>query len=191
MGRVSCRRAELSDLSAIYDIQNVPFREKVFAESLPPRDQFIQQVSAAIGAGEEMYYILQDDERIIGYIRFEKHDTGWQFTVWGKWLKTLIYAASEVAFRHLGLDHIGGFVRKDLKRMNHIYEEYRIRKLGESSVFYTSEEPPYVRKAVLVYYDFRADEFFGRYDFFQGQALPVDFTQVEPPPIEKSRPTDP
>ena len=55
------RPAEKSDFPIIHRLQDVPFRDNVYANYLPRYEQFEKQTLENIAAGTEVYYMFEKD----------------------------------------------------------------------------------------------------------------------------------
>jgi hypothetical protein len=167
--------ATASDLPLIYDLQNVPFRQQVLDSDLPPREQFIQERSAAMAEGTDKYFVLQQDQIPRGIVHLSKTSEFWQALIWGRWLHTLSYAAFVVAFEHLMLRRVVFFVRENNHRMLNICDQYQFRKIGENSVFVTLPDPPFLGTVKIQYYDLTAEEFQAKAEMMRANSMPLEF----------------
>ena len=65
------RRATPEDFRIIYDMQNVPYRDQVFANELPKTfEEFAEIVSAAISQDNQRFFILERDGAVAGFSQF-------------------------------------------------------------------------------------------------------------------------
>ena len=171
----SVRPADVSDLPVIYELQNSTFRSQVFDSELPSQEQFIEEKQAALAAGDEKLYVLQKDWNTVGFISFGKESNFWNVTIWGTWLKTLVYAAGMCVFRHLNSPRLIFCIRDTNKRMIKLCNEYEFRLIGHDSRFVTFPDPPYVGIAQFSYFDITAEEFDQRVQKMRERSLPLQF----------------
>src|SRR5437016_14634576 len=97
------RPAKNSDLPIIFAMQNIPFREMVFIEPLPPREDFLNETKKNISTGKEFYYIFEENGTPDGFIQYDACETT---TIWGKWLSTLVFCCARLAFDDLGFSKL-------------------------------------------------------------------------------------
>jgi hypothetical protein len=155
----SIRTAGVSDLPAIYDLQNTVFRSEVMDSELPARDEFLRQKENLLALGEEKLFLLERAGKPEGFLAFSMESGFWHVNVWGAWLKTLVYAAGVAAFDHLQFPRLVFCVREVNRRMVTLCERYEFRLIGRNSVFVTLQEPPYISIARVCYYDITMEEF--------------------------------
>lgn len=124
------RRATPDDFRVIYDMQNVPYRDQVFARELPKTfEEFEEIVSAAISNDSQRFFIMERDGVVVGFSQFFMAERGCEIIVWGRWLKTLMFASLKVAFDVFGLDGIQACVRTENKRVNNTYAYFSGREV--------------------------------------------------------------
>jgi hypothetical protein len=133
------RKAVPSDYSAIYELQNSPHRDQAFDTPLPEFDFFVDDISSKIESGEEIYYVLEADSKVIAFLWFKITDGRLWGNFWGRWIKTLYFAAATIAFDILKYPRIYFLVRKDNKRVCDYYEEMAMRKIGEHQGIFVRE----------------------------------------------------
>ncbi len=165
------RRATLADMRGIYDIQDVPFRTEVFSAPLPSFEQFCSEWQKGIDAGEEHYFLLEQNEILAGFTWFNRTPDFWFSTIWGKWLKTLTYASCIAAFDYLGFERSLLGVRQSNRRMIRVLEEFEFRLVGETPMSYIAADPPVLRKAVMNYYDIKRGEFWENRENWRKKSL--------------------
>ena len=169
------RPAAPSDLTAIHSMQNVPFREQVFARPFPHLDRYLQETANQIASGKEYYFILEETGSLRGFVWFQQVEGDWYATIWGRFLKTLVYAGTTVAFDKLRLPKLLWCVRQTNQRMIQICDLFRFRSLGETPVLWTREQHPYVVQVTLNYYEITAEEFQEKASLLRQQSLPLLF----------------
>jgi hypothetical protein len=169
------RTADPSDLSTIYNLQNTKYRQEVFDSALPPLDQFMEEKRAAISSGLEKFFILRQQNAPQGFLKFVKEHDFWQVTIWGAWLKTLVYAGSATAFDYLSSPRLVFGVRETNRRMNKLCNEYAFRLIGRNSFFVTLTEPPYVSVARVLLYDITMDEYRQQEKKMRERSFPLEF----------------
>ncbi len=169
------RPARLEEIRVVYDMQNVPYREKVFANDLPPFESFESSMAAAITEGNQKLYVLERDNVIVGYSQFFIAEKGCEIVVWGRWLKTLMFASLKVAFDVLGVDGIQSYVRRDNKRVMSAYTHFNGRAVRR--------ELTAIRKGGLlgriamvghVIYQMTCEEFREKEHLFREQSMKVE-----------------
>ncbi len=153
------RRADVKDLSEIYRMQNVQFRDKVFIEPMPSLDDFVKYTSRTIEAGYEHYYVEEDELGVVvGFIRYLKKDD-WEALTWGKWLNTLVYASCYVGFDILNMPKLHFAVRDENKRVFHLYRKFGFRKLGQEFICYRKHLLAPIQTTGLTHYELTAEEY--------------------------------
>lgn len=167
------RHAEKSDLQAIYDIQNVPYRTEVFDSLLPTFEEFSSRYSMATEVGEEHYYLLEEQGKVMGFTYFSRSPDFWFASIWGKWLKTLTYASCIAAFDYLHFDRCLLGVRQSNRRMIRVLDEFGFRLIGETGVLHEAVEAPFLRKAMVNYYDIKPDEFWSHREDWRNKSLEI------------------
>lgn len=169
------RPALLEELRIVYDMQNVPYREQVFAADLPPFEEFESSLTEAIAGGTQKLYLLERDNVIAGYSQFFIVEKGCEIVVWGRWLKTLMFASLKVAFDDLGLEGIQSYVRRDNKRVMSAYTHFSGRAVRR--------ELTAIRKGGLlgriamvghVIYQMTCEEFWEKEHLFREQSMKVE-----------------
>src|SRR5262245_26128679 len=103
-------------------MQNVPYRNQVFANELPKTfEEFEKIVSNAISEDKQRFFILEREGAVAGFSQFFMAERGCEIIVWGRWLKTLMFASLKVAFDVFSVDGIQACVRTENKRVNSAY----------------------------------------------------------------------
>jgi len=168
------RRAEKADLNRIYDLQNVPFRDRVFIEPLWAKEKFIQDTAERMEKGSEYYYLQESDGFVAGFIRLlEKNN--WEALTWGKWLNTLLYACGIVSFEKLQLPKVIFAVRDDNKRVLHLYKKHSFRFVGKEFVCFRSGILAPIQATNLTHYEITPEEFWQRAEEMRKNSLPLTF----------------
>ena len=168
------RKAELSDLSEIYRIQNVPFRDHVFIEPLYSLEEFIQDTKKRMQVNGEYYYVQESEGSIEGFIRLLQKGH-WEVLTWGKWLNTLLYATGIVSFEKIGLPKVIFAVRFDNKRVVHLYKKHNFRNIGQDFVCYRPSILAPIRTANVTQYEITAEEFWEKAEEMKKNSLPLKF----------------
>ena len=169
------RAASVSDLPAIYRLQNTPYREKVLTSPLTPYDEFLSVTSKKLERKEQHVFLLEMDGSLEGFVDFEKSNENWHPTFWSRWLNTLVYGCCEGAFRFLGFSKINWYVRKNNQRMHRICERYNFRKTGEGSFCNITEGFDFIALGRLTFFELTAAEYLERADTIRQHSLPVIF----------------
>lgn len=174
------RPASLEDLRIIHGMQDIPFRHIVYANNLPKLEDFVENETRAIQAGQEQYYMFDVDGRPDGFVQYVKHEMDWNIIVWGKWLNTLIYLGLKTAYDDLGCPKVTSAIRETNKRVCKAYEKFRIRRTGSEMTLYRPGGIfGYITSANLIYYEMTREEFEERREFLRSQSLDV---MIMPPP---------
>ncbi len=169
------RPATISDLPAIYQLQNTPYRQEMLDTDLLPFEPFLQEKTVKMNTGEELYYILEEDGVSRATIWFSPSADFCHTIIWGPWLKTLIYCSGKAAFDHLKVPRLVFGVRQSNRRMVRACELFTFRIVGETKVTVTLEEPPYLGTALINFYDITMAEFREREALMRSQSLPLEF----------------
>lgn len=177
------RPATIDDLETIYGMQNVPFREVVYAKYLPRFEYFRDDTIYNIQGGYEAYYMFEVDGRPDGFVQYIKGETSWNIIVWGKWLNTLIYLGLKTAYDDLGCPNVTSAIRQDNKRVLKAYQKFQIRRTGSEMVAYRKGSIfGFIAVANLIYYEMTREEFEERREFLASQSLPVTILPPTPAP---------
>ena len=171
----SLRTASTSDLSIVYDLQNLPYRQQVLDSELPPREQFLLEHVNSMEQGEEHCFLLEEHGDGRGIVTISKTGDFWHATLWGRWLRTLVYAGQVAAFDHLQIQRLVFSVRESNQRMLRICDQYSFKFAGEKSVFVTLPNPPYLGTAKLRYYSVTPEEFHAKAEQMKANSLPLEF----------------
>ena len=146
------RSAKMTDLRAIYDIQNVPFRTEVFDTSLPSFEKYSAEREYAIKSGTEHYLLLEKDRILQGFTRFIYSNEVWLTTIWGKWLKTLCYASCISGFDLLKFERSVFAVRESNKRMVRVCVEFGFHLAEQAPIVLFFDGPPHIQQVMMNYY---------------------------------------
>ena len=169
------RRAMEADFRRIYDIQNVPFRDKVFLEPLLSFDRFVNETRERMDAGVEQFFVLESEGTVSGFIRFLKKGNGWEALTWGRWINTLAYAASVLAFEKLGFDKLIFSVRLENERVLRLYSKFNGRRTNMELLTYRQYEFGPIKTANLQHFELTPEEFLERAESMRKDALKIVF----------------
>jgi hypothetical protein len=168
------RKATEADLPVIYKMQDVPFRDRVYANYLPGYQEFYEFTARKMGTGEEVLYVLERDGSPDGFVEYIHTQERMDIIVWGKWIKTLMYVAMKVAFDQLGCAKVNSAVRTDNERVVRTYREYDIRKIGQEMFMYRQGSIlGYLKTANFYYYEMTLEEFRAKEEQLRRQSLDV------------------
>lgn len=169
------RPARLDELRAVYDMQNIPFRSLVFANYLPEFDVFEKLTIDALREGKEKLYIMERDNSMAGYGHYYMHDDICDIVVWGRWLKTLMFASLKVAFDTLGVRAINSAVRHDNKRVINAYKHFDGRVIKRELLPFQQGQGIWSRITMvgLLIYELTNEEFRAKEEMFRKQSMPV------------------
>jgi hypothetical protein len=156
-------------------MQNIPFRSEVFVNHLASFEIFEAITRTAIEERRQKIYILERNSVMAGYSHYHMAENTCEIIVWGRWLKTLMYASLKVAFDTLGVQSIHSTVRKDNKRVVSAYEYFSGRVIGRELL-------PFQQKGILgkismvgvLIYQLTLEEFRAKEEMFCKQAMPVE-----------------
>ncbi len=151
------RKAVPTDYAVIYELQDSPHRDQAFDTPLPDYDHYVDELSKKIESGQEIYYVMEADSKIIAFLWFTLADGHLWGNFWGRWIKTLFLAAGKIAFEILNYPRIFFLVRKDNNRVIEYYEERGVRKIGETQGIYVRQNDMIV--AVSNVYEVTLDEY--------------------------------
>lgn len=169
------RPALRSDLQTVHALQNVPYRDRVYALPLPPYENFQEETLEKLKNQEKFLYVLEEDQIPIGYTEYFKSPKGWDLIFWGKWLNTLAYASVKVAFEDLRLPKLSGVVRQENKRTIRILEKFDIRRVRKDYHLYYKPVIFGLASTYLYYYEITPEEFQERSGLMRQQSLGVIF----------------
>lgn len=169
------RPARHSDLSAVYNLQNVPFRQQVFVQPLPAYETFIEGIKERLKNHESYLYILENDSLPIGFTEFLKLQENWDFIFWGRWLKTLAYASGKVGFHDLGFAKLTGVVREENVQMIRMYKHLGIRLVRRDHILYYRPGLFSIASTYLNFYEISAEEFRDKSALLKRNSLPLIF----------------
>ncbi len=171
------RKATEADLPTIHHMQDVPFRDHVYANVLPDEAEFCQVGAHRMQSGEETFYMLEHDGAPEGFVHYIRPPGGHtDIIVWGRWIKTLMYAAMKVAFDQLGCDRVFAAVRQDNKRVIKIYRDYNIRKIGQEMTMYRPRGIfAGLTTAGFNYYEMTLEEFREKEEELRRQSVEIVF----------------
>lgn len=171
------RRALLSDLPSIYNLQNVASRTQTLIFPLLPYDSFLKETEARLKSGHIHYYILEKDTSPVGFAQFQKISEIWGVLTWGKQVSTLAYASGKVAFEDLQLPKLTFAVRRDLKWLTYFCEKFQFRKVRQGSLCYRPHALSLITIVHLNYYEISAEEFREKSSFLREQASELVFSK--------------
>jgi hypothetical protein len=169
------RRAQLDDLRSIYDMQNIPFRDEVFANHLPSFEIFEASTRREMEEKKLNFFIMERDQVMAGYAQYGMREDVCDIIVWGRWLKTLMYASLKVAFDTFGVRAIYSAVRADNKRVINAYEYFSGRVVTrEMHAFQQKGLFGRITMIGLLIYELTLEEFREKEEMFRQQAMPVE-----------------
>lgn len=166
------RPASVSELCVIYHLQNIPYREKVFIEPLPSLEAFVRASEVKMNAGEQFFYMFEQDSAPLGFIEYQKsHQTT---SIWGRWLNTLAYGCAVLAFEDLKLTRLNWYTRAINKAMIRTCEKMKFRRTGEKDICNITQGFSFIAIGKLFFYELTAEEFNAHCAWMKELALPVD-----------------
>lgn len=178
------RPAKLEELPLIHQMQDIPFRNVVYANNLPKLEYFLENETAAINAGRELYYFFEVDGKPDGFVQYVKNEKDWNIIVWGKWLNTLIYLGLKTAYDDLGCPNVTSAIKESNKRVRKAYQKFSIRRTGaEMTFFRPGGGKGYITAANLIYYEMTREEFEERRELLRSQSLEVTIMPPAPQPV--------
>ncbi|HET6268390.1 MAG TPA: GNAT family protein [Acidobacteriota bacterium] len=167
------RPALLEELSLIHQMQNIPHREKVFTEPLPPLKEFIESSSERMQKGEEFYYIFEVDGKPVGFIEYL---SGIETTsVWGRWLNTLIYGCGVLAFYDLNFSKLSWYTRAINKPMLAACSKFKFRRVGENEVCTITDGFGFIAVGKNVLFEIKSEEFKANQNWMEKLCHPLQF----------------
>ncbi len=170
------RRATLDDFRVIYDMQNVPYRDMVFANELPKTfEEFEKVVFTAISQDKQRFFIMERDGSVAGFSQFFMAEHGCEIIVWGRWLKTLMFASLKVAFDVFGVEGIQAGVRTENKRVNSAYAYFSGREV-KRDLTAVRESGMWGRIKMVGYitYQLTREEFREKEEMFRQQSMDIE-----------------
>jgi len=170
------RRATPEDFRIIYDMQNVPYRDQVFANELPKTfEEFAEIVSAAISQDNQRFFILERDGAVAGFSQFFMAEHGCEIIVWGRWLKTLMFASLKVAFDVFGVEGIQSSVHTENKRVNSAYSFFSGREVKrELSAVRQGGLWGRIKMVGFITYQLTREEFREKEEMFRQQSMDIE-----------------
>lgn len=174
------RKARQADFQAIYDLQNDPFRNQVFDSPPEPFEQFLPRVLERVESGREHYFVIEEDGIVTSFVWFQHADDGMWFTLlWGKWLRSLVYAAGVTGFHWLDFPAQYFWIRQQNRRMIRAAEDpgYGFRRLGEGSGLVVRDEYPHLIVAYSNCYEILSGIYREKEDYYRKQSLDLSFRQ--------------
>jgi RimJ/RimL family protein N-acetyltransferase len=170
------RRATHDDFRVIYDMQNVPYRDQVFANELPKTfEEFEEVVSTVISQDKQRFFILERDGSVAGFSQFFMAERGCEIIVWGRWLKTLMFASLKVAFDVFGVEGIQACVRTENKRVNNAYAYFSGREVKrELTAIRQSGMWGKIKMVGHITYHLTREEFREKEEMFRQQAMEIE-----------------
>jgi hypothetical protein len=169
------RRALEADFQRIYELQNVPFRDKVFLEPLHSLDSFLKETKDRCDNGLEQFFVLDSDGTVSGFIRFVKTQNGWEALTWGRWMNTLAYASAVLAFEKLGFPKLVFSVRLENERVLRLYSKFNGRRTGMELINYREFEFGPIKTANLQYFELTPEEYRERAESMRKDSLQLVF----------------
>lgn len=163
------RRAVPADFPEIYKLQDSPRRDLAFDTPLPSYDLYEQSLMQKIESGNEIYYVMEAESKVIAFLWFQVIDGRLWGNFWGRWIKTLFLAGSKIGFEILNYHRIFFIVRKDNKRVVDYFEDIGVRKIGETEGIYIREKDMIV--AVNYVYELKHEEYRRMIPFATEQSL--------------------
>src|SRR4026207_72824 len=120
------REATPNDLPLIHKMQAIPIRDKFLMTPLPSLEDYVANAKAEMNAGNEHFYLLEEDSVPIGlvWICIPRETC----EIWGKHLHSLFYACARTAFENLGMQRLIWWVRSKNRRMLSVCDRFQIRK---------------------------------------------------------------
>ena len=170
------RRATPDDFRVIYDMQNVPYRDQIFANELPKTfEEFEQIVSTVISEDKQRFFIMERDGVVVGFSQFFMAERGAEIIVWGRWLKTLMFASLKVAFDVFNLEGIQACVRTENKRVNSTYAYFSGREV-KRELFAIRQSGMWGRIKMVghITYHLSREEFREKEEMFRKQSMEIE-----------------
>lgn len=180
------RPAKIEDLPSIYQLQNIPFREMAYANTIAKLEDFIEHESEAMKTRSEIYYIFEVQGKPAGFIQYIKNENDWATIIWGKWLNTLIYLAFKIAYDDLGCPKLTFAIKETNKRIRKACEKFSLRRTGAELTFFRGGGKGYITSANLIYYELTREEFDERRELLRSQSLDVTIMPPDPVPVTPS-----
>lgn len=171
------RKARESDFQVIYDLQSSPFRGEVFDSPPVKFEEFSTGVLQGIRDGSEHYFVMEEAGAVTHFIWFQHSQDLWFTLLWGKWLRSLVYAAGVTGFRLLHFPRQHFWIRQKNRRMIKIAEDpgYGFVKMGEDAGYALRDEYP---PLVIVHsncYEIRSDVYYEREEYYRSHSLEISF----------------
>jgi hypothetical protein len=170
------RRATPDDFRVIYDMQNVPYRDQVISKELPKTfEEFEQIVASAISNDTQRFFVLERDGVITGFSQFFMSEHGCEILVWGRWLKTLMFASLKVAFDVFGVLGIQACVRTENKRVNSTYAYFSGREVKrELTAVWEPGMFGRIKMVGHIIYHLSLEEFREKEEMFRQQSMDIE-----------------
>jgi len=172
------RPATLADLPVIHRLQNVPYRDLVFAHPLPPLQEFLSEGEERIKTMKQVDYIFEQDAVPMGFIEYQTEQES--TSIWGKWLSTLVYVCGVLAFDDLKFSKLVWHVRASNKPMLRTCEKMKFRRTGEKNFANITGGLAFVAFGKLTYFEITAAEFNTNRGWMKDLALPVEIRFRDP-----------
>lgn len=171
------RKARDEDFQTFYDLQNGPFRFEVYGVPPEPFDQFASKTQQQILAGLEHYFAMVEKESVTGFIWFQKSQDLWFALLWGRWLRTLVYAGCVTAFRFMQFPRLHFWIRQKNRRMIRIAEDagYGFQKMGEDTGYALRDEFPPLVVIRSNCYEIRSEVFYENETYYRTQSKELHF----------------
>ena len=151
------RKAGLQDLPLIYDMQNVPAREKFLMTPLPEIETYIADARVQINAGNEHFYLLEMDSKAEGLIWISSALETCE--VWGRHYHSLFYACAKLAFEDLGMQRLLWWIRQSNRRALKACQRFRIRRTKSEYVCTIGDKLEFLAVGEIHYFEFNASEY--------------------------------
>lgn len=167
------RPAASNDLPTIYNLQNIPYRERVFVDPLPSQDEFVRNASEKMHLQDQYYYIFEQNGSPLGWIEYQKNPE--TTSIWGKWFSTLVYGCALLAFDDLKFSRLNWYTRAINKPMLKTCEKMKFRKTGEREVCNITQGFSFIAIGKIFMFELTSAEFQANRNWMQKLALPVEF----------------
>ena len=120
---------------------------------------------------------MEEAGSITHFIWFQHSEDLWFTLLWGKWLRTLVYAAGVTGFRSLHFARQHFWIRQKNRRMIKIAEDpgYGFEKVGEDGGFAVRDEYPHLVVVRSNCYEIRSDVYYEREEYYRSHSLELSF----------------
>jgi hypothetical protein len=170
------RRATPQDYRVIYDMQNVPYRDQVIAKELPKTfEEFEEILTSVVSEDTQRFFIMERDGSVVGFSQFFMADRGCEILVWGRWLKTLMFASLKVAFDIFNVEGIQACVRTENKRVNNTYAYFSGREVKrELTAVWQPGLFGRIKMVGHITYHLSREEYREKEEMFRQQSMEID-----------------